>query len=146
MIFRPDLADTDRALLADILRDLSWSMVDQRTPEQLLHGEQYPWNILDTENGLLFIDFENTRSWACRVRPCMGTRSGQRALPGIDRDLFDHCRGVVLAIIATHRWRHDDQHPSGRRSGVWRSSTSCATVRRGRRSTVSSGDAHGFPV
>lgn len=29
-------------------------------PEQLLYGEPHPWNMLYTENGPLFIDFENT--------------------------------------------------------------------------------------
>ena len=33
-------------------------------------------------------------------------------------DLVGECRGVVLAIIAAHRWSRDDQHPSGRQSGV----------------------------
>ena len=56
----PDLADTDRALLADTLRDLRRSIADRRAPEQLLHGEPHPWNVLDTKDGPLFIDFENS--------------------------------------------------------------------------------------
>lgn len=35
----PDLADTDRAFLANTLRDLKRSIVNRRPPEQLLHGE-----------------------------------------------------------------------------------------------------------
>ena len=56
----PDLAETDRALLANTLRDLRASIVNRRAAEQLLHGEPHPWNVLDTDNGPLFMDFENT--------------------------------------------------------------------------------------
>jgi Ser/Thr protein kinase RdoA (MazF antagonist) len=61
----PDLADTDRALPADTLRDLRRSIVNRRAPEQVLHGEPRPWNVLNTENGPLFMDFENTAHGAC---------------------------------------------------------------------------------
>ena len=35
-----------------------------------------------------------------------------------DQELVGECRTLVLALIAAHRWRRDDQHPSGRQSGV----------------------------
>jgi hypothetical protein len=35
-----------------------------------------------------------------------------------DQDLIAEFRGVVLALIAAHRWRRDDQHPSGRQGGM----------------------------
>lgn len=38
--------------------------------------------------------------------------------PDADQDLIGECRGIVLAIIATHRSSRGDEHPSGRRSGV----------------------------
>jgi Ser/Thr protein kinase RdoA (MazF antagonist) len=56
----PDLADTDRTFLAETLRDLGRSIVNRDAPEQLLHGEPHPGNVLITRNGPLFIDFENT--------------------------------------------------------------------------------------
>ena len=56
----PGLADTDRAVLASTLRDLKRSIVNRRIPGQLLHGEAHRWNVLNTTNGLLFMDFENT--------------------------------------------------------------------------------------
>ena len=34
-----------------------------------------------------------------------------------DQDLVGDYRGVVLALVAAHRSRRDDQHPSGRQSG-----------------------------
>jgi hypothetical protein len=114
----PDLADTDRALLADTLRDLGRSIVDRRAPEQLLHGEPHSGNILDTTNGPLFIDFENTARGPVEYDLAWVPGEVSRRYPGADQDLVGECRGVVLAIVAAHRWSRDDRHPSGRESGV----------------------------
>jgi hypothetical protein len=38
--------------------------------------------------------------------------------PDADQAPVGEFRGVVLAMIAAHRWSRDDQHPSGRQSGV----------------------------
>ena len=78
----PDLAETDRALLADTLRDLRRSIVDRRAAEQLLHGEPHPWNVLNTKNGPLFIDFENSARGPVEYDLALGARRGQRALSG----------------------------------------------------------------
>ncbi|MBE1603611.1 hypothetical protein [Actinopolymorpha pittospori] len=48
---RIEVTTTDRALLANTLRDLGRSIVNRRAPEQLLHGEPHPGNILNTKNG-----------------------------------------------------------------------------------------------
>lgn len=114
----PDLADTDRALLVDSLRDLGRSILDRRAPEQLLHGEPHPWNMLDTKHGPLFIDFEYTVHGPVEFDLAWVPNEVSDRHPGADHDLIDECRGAVLAIVTTHRWRLDDQHPSGRRSGV----------------------------
>jgi hypothetical protein len=114
----PDLAVADRALLADSLSDLRQSVLGRGAPEQLLHGEPHPWNLLRTENGVLFIDFEN----ACRgpVEYDLGwvPKVVTDRYPDADQDLVEDYRGLVLAMIAAYRWRRDDQHPSGRQSGV----------------------------
>ena len=114
----PDLAETDRAFLADTLRDLGEAIVDRGAPEQLLHGEPHPGNVLNTKSGLLFMDFENT----CRgpVEYDLGwvPKEVSELYPNADQDLVDECRGLVLAIVVMHRWRRGDQHPSGRQSGV----------------------------
>jgi hypothetical protein len=52
----PALAETDRALLTSSLRDLRSSIAHRRAPEQLLHGEPHPWNVLDTRSGVAFLD------------------------------------------------------------------------------------------
>jgi hypothetical protein len=114
----PELADADRALLADTLRDLGRSIVNRHAPEQLLHGEPHPWNLLKTKNGPLFIDFENTADGPVEYDIAWVPKEVGERYPNADEDLVGDCRGVVLAIIATHRWSRDDQHPSGRQSGL----------------------------
>lgn len=114
----PDLADADRFLLTGTLRDLRASIADRRTPEQLLHGEPHPWNVLDTEHGPLFTDFENTARGPVEYDLAWTPAEVVALYPGVDADLLDECRGLVLAMIAAYRWRHDDDHPSGRPSGI----------------------------
>jgi aminoglycoside phosphotransferase (APT) family kinase protein len=114
----PDLAEADRALLASTLHELRGSFVSRRAAEQLLHGEPHPWNVLDTEHGPLFIDFENTAHGPVEYDLAWVPEEVSARYPDVDHDLLDECRGIVLAIIATHRWSRDDRHPSGRESGV----------------------------
>ena len=114
----PDLADTDRALLANTLRDLGRSIVKRRAPEQLLHGEPHPGNILNTKNGPLFIDFENTAHGPIEYDLAWVPSEVSQHYPDADQDVVGECRGLVLAIVAAHRWSRGDQHPSGRESGV----------------------------
>jgi Ser/Thr protein kinase RdoA (MazF antagonist) len=110
----PDLADADRALLADTLRDLGRSIANRRAPEQLLHGEPHPGNVLGTKNGPLFIDFENTAEGPVEYDLAWVPREVAERYPHADEDVVGDCRGLVLAIITTHRWSRGDQHPSGR--------------------------------
>jgi len=114
----PDLADADRAVLASTLRDLKKPIVNRRRPGQLLHGEPHPGNVLNTENGPLFIDFENTAYGPVEYDLGWVPKVVSDRYRGADQDLVGECRGLVLAMIAAYRWRRDDQHPSGRQSGV----------------------------
>jgi aminoglycoside phosphotransferase (APT) family kinase protein len=114
----PDLAEADRALLGNTLRDVGRSILSRRAPEQLLHGEPHPGNILNTKNGPLFIDFENTAYGPAEYDLAWVPREVSQHYPDADQDLVNECRAVVLAIVATHRWNRDDQHPSGRESGA----------------------------
>lgn len=114
----PDLADTDRALLANTLRDLTRSIMSRRTAEQLLHGEPHSWNVLNTRNGPLFIDFENTTRGPVEYDLAWVPRDVSERYPNADQALVGECRGLVLAMIAAYRWRRDDEHPSGRQGGV----------------------------
>ena len=47
----PALADPDRELLGNTLRSLRRAIADRGAPEQLLHGEPHPGNVLKTKKG-----------------------------------------------------------------------------------------------
>jgi hypothetical protein len=113
----PDLSDEDRELLVDILGSLRRSIVDRGAPEQLLHGEPHPWNVLDTEKGPLFVDFENCVRGPVEFDLGWVPMEVSERYPGVDEDLVGECRGLVLAIVAAHGWRRGDEKP-GRESGV----------------------------
>jgi aminoglycoside phosphotransferase (APT) family kinase protein len=114
----PDLLDDDRDLLVGTMDDLLRSIVHRGATEQLLHGEPHPWNVLLTDEGPLFFDFENAVRGPVEFDLAWvpGDVSAQHR--GVDHQLLDECRGVVLAMIAAHRWHRDDQHPAGQASGV----------------------------
>jgi aminoglycoside phosphotransferase (APT) family kinase protein len=114
----PDLAETDRALLANTLQDLSETIVNRRAAEQILHGEPHPGNVLKTKNGPLFMDFEDSVHGPVEFDLAWVPKEVSERYPDADQALVGEFRGVVLAMIAAHRWSRDDQHPSGRQSGV----------------------------
>jgi aminoglycoside phosphotransferase (APT) family kinase protein len=114
----PDLTDADRALLADTLHGLGRSIAKRRGADRLLHGEPHPFNILNTKNGPLFIDFENTARGPVEYDLAWVPSEVSRHYPDADQDLVGECRGLALAIVAAHRWSRYDHHPSGRESGV----------------------------
>jgi len=114
----PELPDADRELLANTLRSLRRSIIDRGAAEQLLHGEPHPWNVLSTKNGSLFIDFENSVRGPVEFDLAWVPQEVSEHYPDADQELVGECRGLMLAIVAACRWRRDDQHPSGRRSGV----------------------------
>jgi aminoglycoside phosphotransferase (APT) family kinase protein len=113
----PRLPEADRTLLAETMRDVGRSIAG-RTSDQLLHGEPHPWNVLDTDDGLLFIDFENTALGPVEYDLAWTPRLVSERHPDADQDLVEDCRRLVLAVVAAYRWRQDDEHPSGTASGV----------------------------
>jgi Phosphotransferase enzyme family len=114
----PELADEDRELLADRIENPGQLFLKGGAPEQLLHGEPHPWNVLDTTNGPLFIDFENCARGPVEFDLAWVPRAVGERYQDADQDLVAECRGVVVALIAAHRWRRDDQHPSGKQGGM----------------------------
>lgn len=114
----PDLVAKDRDLLTQLLTPSNRLLSKVSDSEQLLHGEPHPWNLLNTAQGPLFIDFENCARGPVEYDLAWVPAEVSDRYPGVDRDLLDECRGFVLALVAAHRWRLDDQHPSGRQSGV----------------------------
>jgi len=114
----PDLVDRDRELLVQHLAPSSRLLSETADRQQLLHGEPHPWNVLSTSAGPVFIDFENCALGPVEYDLAWVPTAVSNRYPGVDRGLLDECRGFVLALVAAHRWRRDDQHPSGRPSGI----------------------------
>jgi hypothetical protein len=114
----PDLAPRDRDLLLDRLVPPRPLLGDGGVAEQLLHGEPHPGNVLTTEHGLRFIDFENCARGPVEYDLAWVPDEVRRGYRGADQRLVQECRRVVLALVAAHRWRRDDHHPSGRPSGL----------------------------
>jgi hypothetical protein len=114
----PDLPDEDRALLVHRLEIPRKLLTDRGAAEQLLHGEPHPWNLLTTNRGLLFIDFENSAFGPVEYDLAWVPNEVTERYRHADRELVGECRALVLALVAAHRWRRDDQHPSGRQSGM----------------------------
>ena len=114
----PALADADRKLLGDTLRDLRRVIGDRRDAEQLLHGEPHPGNVLTTKNGLLFIDFETCCRGPVEFDLAHAPEDVSRHYPAVDHQLLRECQILVLAMITTWRWDSGDQLPNGRQLGT----------------------------
>ncbi|MFF8095010.1 phosphotransferase enzyme family protein [Streptomyces sp. NPDC016675] len=114
----PALADTDRELLARTLSGLSRVIGESGGPEQLLHGEPHPGNLLGTERGPLFIDFETCCRGPVEFDLAHAPEEVGAHYPGADQELLRTCRLLVLAMVTTWRWDRDDQFPDGHRLGT----------------------------
>jgi Ser/Thr protein kinase RdoA (MazF antagonist) len=130
----PALADADRKLLGDTLRDLRRVIGERRGAEQLLHGEPHPGNVLTTKNGLLFIDFETCCRGPVEFDLAHAPEEVSWHYPGVDHQLLRECQVLVLAMITTWRWDSGDELPNGRQLGTeWLSQIRAALNTDGRR-------------
>ena len=128
----PALADPDRELLGDTLRGLTRRIGERGATEQLLHGEPHPGNLLNTKNGLLFIDLETCCRGPVEFDLAHAPEEVSEHYPGVERGLLRECRILVLAMISTWRWDRDDQLPNGRQLGLeWLSQIRAALDRNG---------------
>jgi aminoglycoside phosphotransferase (APT) family kinase protein len=128
----PALADADRELLGDTLRNLRRVIGDRGAAEQLLHGEPHPGNVLTTKSGLLFIDLETCCRGPVEFDLAHAPEEVSEHYPGINQDLLRECRLLVLAMITAWRWDRDDQLPNGRQLGTeWLSQIRAALDRKG---------------
>jgi hypothetical protein len=127
----PALADADRVLLGDTLRDLRRLIDERGGGEQLLHGEPHPGNVLTTKYGLLFIDLETCCRGPVEFDLAHAPEEVSGQYPGANQDLLRECRILVLAMITTWRWDRGDQLPNGRRLGTeWLSQIRTALERK----------------
>ena len=115
----PDLTEPDRELLADALANLSDAILNRAATEQLLHGEPHPWNVLNTTDGPLFMDFENSVRGPVEFDLAWVPRAVSERYPDADQELVAQCRGLVVAIIAVSHWRWYDQHPGNTGRADW---------------------------
>jgi hypothetical protein len=109
----PALADADRELLGNTLRTLRRAIEDRGAPEQLLHGEPHPGNVLNTKHGLRFIDLETCCRGPVEFDLAHVPEDVSGRYPDTDQDLLRECRILVLAMITAWRWDLGDQFPNG---------------------------------
>ena len=110
----PELADADRELLADVLRSLRRAVVDRCTTEQLLHGEPHVGNLLNTANGMRFIDLETCCYGPVEFDVAHTPIEVGRRYMSVDRLQLRDCRILMLAMVAAWRADRDDEFSDGR--------------------------------
>jgi len=114
----PALADADRELLRNTLERGVRSIGDRGAPEQLLHGEPHPGNVLDTQDGLLFIDLETCCRGPVEFDLAHVPADVSKCYPDADQELLGECRILMLAMVAAWRWDRKDEFPNGHRMGT----------------------------
>ncbi|MDT0270690.1 aminoglycoside phosphotransferase family protein [Streptomyces sp. DSM 44915] len=113
----PELAHAERDFLGGRLAGLRREIEERGAPEQLLHGEPHPGNVLGTRDGPLFIDLETCCRGPVEFDLAHVPEAVPAHYPDIDQGLLDACRQLVLAMVAAWRWDRDDAFPNGRRFG-----------------------------
>ena len=115
------LGAEDRELLAATLRTKRRAIVDRRAPEQLLHGEPHPGNVLRTSEGLRFVDLETCCRGPLEFDLAHTAVNGQGPpldvadhYPGADPSLVRDCWVLMLAMIVAWRCEPGDDLPDGR--------------------------------
>jgi aminoglycoside phosphotransferase (APT) family kinase protein len=112
----PALEDADRELLSRTLRRQGQALDDRAAPEQLLHGEPHPGNVLSTSNGPLFIDIETCCRGPVEFDLAHVPEAVSELYPNVEQVLLGECRGLVLAMVAAWRCDREDQLPNGHRA------------------------------
>jgi hypothetical protein len=110
----PELADADRDLLSGRLASVRKAIEERGAVEQLLHGEPWSGNVLNTKNGPLFIDLETCCRGPIEFDLAHAPAEVCEHYPNLDQELLADCRQLVLAMIAAWRWERGDQLPDGK--------------------------------
>jgi hypothetical protein len=110
----PTLGNADRELLDDTLSRMRRA-IGKRGGDQLLHGEPHPGNLVNTEAGVVFVDLETCCRGPVEFDLAHAPDEVSEHYPGLDQDLLQMCRVLVLAINTTWRFERGDQLPDGGR-------------------------------
>ena len=110
----PELVDADRELLSKTLRKMRQAISDRGAPEQLLHGEPHPGNVLRTKKGLMFIDLETRCRGPVEFDLAHVPEEVCQQYTSAHRQLLHECRILMLGMVAAWRWDRNDQLPDGR--------------------------------
>jgi aminoglycoside phosphotransferase (APT) family kinase protein len=113
----PTLGEADRDLLSSTLRSGRDAITERAGAEQLLHGEPHPGNLLNTENGPLFIDLETCCRGPVEFDLAHVPEPVTACYPRAKGELLRTARLLVLAMVAAWRWDRNDQLPNGKRAG-----------------------------
>ena len=105
-------------LLLDTLDTAGQAIRRRTTVDRLLHGEPHPGNLLNTADGPLFIDFETCCRGPIEFDIAHLPDEASVHYPDVDHALLQHCRRLVLAMVAAWRWDVRDEFPNGRRAAV----------------------------
>jgi hypothetical protein len=110
----PTLGDADRELLDHTLARQR-AAIGKRGSEQLLHGEPHPGNLVNTEDGVLFVDLETCCRGPVEFDLAHAPAEVAEHYPGLNQELLQMCRILVLAVNTSWRFERRDQLPDGRR-------------------------------
>jgi hypothetical protein len=108
----PALADSDRALLSEILRTRRRAIGDYGGNEQPLHGEPHPGNVLRSGRGLVFVDFETCCRGPLEFDLAHVPEAVSASYGHVEAALLLDCRVLVLAMVAAWRCEAGDQLPN----------------------------------
>jgi len=117
----PFIAASDLQLLATTLTRMRGTISEGHAPEQLLHGEPHPGNVLWTRTGPLFIDLET----CCRgpiefdiAHATINTGAPPMQVAahytGAHMSLVHECWILMLAMVTAWRCQPDDDLPNRR--------------------------------
>lgn len=107
----PELPDADREFLSGTLGRLSAALGTANAPDQLLHGEPHPGNLLNTSRGPLLVDLGTCCRGPVEFDLAHAPEAVDRHYAGADRDLIHRCRALNWALFSAWRWRRTDQMP-----------------------------------
>ena len=109
----PALTDSDRAFLSDTLQSVLQAIRARGRPEQRLHCEPHPGNVLRTKRGVRFIDLETCCRGPVEFDLAHAPEEVAAYYAGADEQLIRQCRILMLAMVAAWRWDRNDRFPNG---------------------------------